>query len=195
MKHTKENIEQILQNGETEQIEFKAFIRDPLILSKVIGAFANRNGGTIIVGIEEPKKVIGCDFNRLEGILERTKSILNPVPKIEINQIEFEGKIIGIIEVEKSNNLIFAGGGVYERQGEMIRAMAPSELKNKIVQFSKPESQDLLAKVISKQTKIIEELRDEIRTSNSLRSKLKDYLIGGVVGAILGLVLTLIFAG
>lgn len=195
MKHTKEHIEKILQNGETEQIEFKAIIRDPLILSKVIGAFANRNGGTIIVGVEEPRKVIGCDFNRLESILERTKSILNPIPKIEISRIEFEGKIIGIIEVEKSDNLTFAAGGVYERQGEMIRAMSPSELKNKIVQFAKPESQDLLAKVISKQTTIIEELRDEIRNSNSLKSKLKDYLIGGVVGAILGLLLTLIFAG
>ena len=163
MKYSKEHIEKILQKGETEQIEFKAIIRDPLILSKVIGAFANRNGGTIIVGVEEPNKVIGCDFNRLESMLERTKTILNPVPKIKISQIEFEGRIIGIIEVEKADNLIFAAGGVYERQGEMIRAMTPSELKNKIVQFAKPENQYLLAKAIGMQTKIIEELRDEIR--------------------------------
>ena len=195
MSYTKEKIEKILQQGETEQVEFKAMIPDPLIFSKVIGAFANSNGGTIIVGVEEPNRVIGCDYNRLQNLLGRTKDLLNPVPRIEISQIEFEGKTLGIIEVEKSANLTFAAGGIYERQGEMIRTMTPLELKNKIVQFAKPENQDFLAKALNKQTEIIEELRDEIRTSNSFKSKLKDYLIGGLIGAILGLLLTLLFAG
>lgn len=195
MQYTKEKIEKILQNGETEEVEFKAIIREPLTLSKVIGAFANKNGGTILVGIEEPNRIIGCDFNRLETLLERTKTLLNPVPEIEINQIQFEGKTIGVIEVAKSDILIFAAGGVFERQGEMIRPMASSELKNKIVQFTKSESQDLLADTLNKQTKIIEELRDEVRNSNSFKSKFKDYLIGGIIGACLGLLLTLLFAG
>ncbi|MEA3500105.1 MAG: ATP-binding protein [Candidatus Marinimicrobia bacterium] len=195
MKYTKEQIEKILQIGETEQIEFKIMISTPLILSKVLGAFANSNGGKIIVGVKESLKIVGCDFNRLEKILQLTKSILNPVPKIEISQIKLDGKIIGIIDVEKSENIISAGGGIYIRQSSIDRPMTSEELKNKIIQFDKPESQNMLAKVISKHTKIIEELRDEISNSNSFKSKLKNYLIGGIIGAILSLLLTQLFAG
>lgn len=195
MNYTKENIEKILYEGENEQVEFKSVIRDPLLLSKVIGAFSNQNGGLIIVGVKEPIEIIGCDFHRLERILERTKAILTPTPELELSKIEIDGKTLGLIKVEKGEGLTFSAGGVYERQCEFIRSMSPEELKNKIVHFSKPSTQDSLAKAIAQQTKIIEELRDDIKESNSFKSKIKNYLIGGIVGAILSLILTLLFAG
>ncbi|MFZ5569563.1 MAG: hypothetical protein ACOZF0_04115 [Thermodesulfobacteriota bacterium] len=63
--------------------------------------------------------------------------------------------------------------------------------------FKLPEKPDTktieaLANSIEKQTTLIEELREEIRVSNSWKSKWKDYLIFGFVGAILGAIATIL---
>ena len=45
-----QNIYSILTNGENETIEFKRTIHNITILGKIISAFANANGGNIIIG-------------------------------------------------------------------------------------------------------------------------------------------------
>jgi len=193
MNYTQSDIEKLIQTGESESVEFKTFLRDPVLLSRLIGSFANRDGGLILVGIREPIEIVGCDFKQLKTVFERAKSMVKPSPDITIGSIQIDNKEIGIIKVEKSNEIVFAAGGVFERIGDSTVAMNSQSIKNKLVQVATPISNESLAKAIEQQTKIIEDLREEIRNSNSLKSKLKDYIIGGVIGALIGLGLTLIF--
>ena len=61
---TAEQLTKKIQQGENETFELKADIRDPLLLSKLIGAFSNNKGGQIVIGVREPMEIVGADTNR-----------------------------------------------------------------------------------------------------------------------------------
>lgn len=52
---------ELILAGESETLELKASVRDPQLLSKLIGSFANAQGGKIVIGVKEPPKVVGVD--------------------------------------------------------------------------------------------------------------------------------------
>jgi predicted HTH transcriptional regulator len=192
MNYTQDEIEQIIEKGETEKVEFKTFLSDPVLLAKYIGSIANREGGIILVGIREPLEIVGCDIKRLQTTLNRAKSLVDPVPKISFESILIDNKEIGIIEIEKSKEIVVAAGGVYTRIGDRTIPMTPESINNKLLQFSTPQSNVTLAKAIERQTKLIEKLREEIANANSLKNKMKDYILGGIIGAIIGVIVTLL---
>ena len=98
-----------------------------------------------------------------------------------------------IINVEKSSEIVFSAGSVYQRIGEQIRPMTAEEISSKLkIISSDSNSLKALANAIEKQSQTIAELREEIRTSNSWKTKLKDQIVGGIIGALLGLGLTLL---
>jgi len=193
INYSQSEIEKIIQTGESEFIEFKSVLRDPVILARQISAFANKQGGLVLVGIREPIEIVGCKINQLEKVLERAKSIVKPLPKIEFASYTIDNKEIGLIKIEKSDEIVFASGGIFERIGDATIAMNSQSIKNKLIQLKSPVTNESIATALEQQTKIIEELREEIKSSNSLKNKIKDYLIGGIIGAIIGLLLTLIF--
>ena len=193
MYYNKSIIEAKLKLGESETLEFQPFIKDPMVLSRLIGSFANREGGMILVGIREPMEIIGCDIKKLKNVFEIAKSMVKPAPVISLEPIQFDEIEIGVIKVEKSNEIVFAGGSVFERVGLNTIAMNSQSIKGKLSQVSTTISSDLLAKSIEQQTKIIEDLRAEIRNSNFFKSNLKVYIMVGAIGALVGLGLTLLF--
>ncbi len=91
--------------------------------------------------------------------------------------------------------MIFSAGSVFQRIGEQIRPMTAEEIKLKLITISSDSNSiETLANSIEKQSQTINELREEIKNSNSWKTKLRDNFLSGLVGAILGLVLTLLIA-
>lgn len=185
-------IEKIGQ-GENEKFELKADIKDPIVLSKLIGSFANNQGGQIVVGVREPFEIVGVDIKKLIDIIERTKTTLKPTPKIQTETLTIDNKNILLINVDKSEDLVFSGGSVYNRVGDFSRPMVSEEIKEKITNFAaENNSLTSIAEAIERQSKTISELIDQIEFSNNWKTKLKGYLIGGAIGAILGGLVTIL---
>jgi len=190
---TKEQLIELIKQGENETVEFKSDLRDPILLSKYIGSFANNRGGQIIVGIKEPLEIIGCDTQKLHKILERTRTILKPTPNITSEIVMVENKEVFIINIEKSDEMVFSAGSVFQRTGEQIQPMSNQDIKLKLTSISSDsKSLETLAIAIERQSKTIDELREEIKNSNSWKTKLRDNFISGLIGAILGVILTLL---
>ena len=116
----------LIREGESERVEFKRSItRD---IHKEICAFANANGGYIIIGIDDEGNVVGCNVKKALDILSNSVQSIIPSPKIKIHKLSLEGKDILIIEVEKSSTLCSVGGVAYIRIGTGIRPLSIQEI-------------------------------------------------------------------
>jgi predicted HTH transcriptional regulator len=190
---TSEQLIEKIQQGENETFELRTDIRDHLLLSKLIGAFSNNKGGQIVFGVREPIEIVGTDTKRLINMVERAKTILKPNPKLTTEIITVNNKELFVIEIEKSNEIVFAGGSVFQRIEKDTRPMPLGEIKFKLKTISSNNnSLSILANSIEKQSLIIDELREEINISNSWRTKLRDNFISGLIGAILGFLASLL---
>jgi predicted HTH transcriptional regulator len=110
-------IHALLAQGENARLEFKGSIREPGELAKLIGAFANADGGTIVIGVRGPAEIIGTDVEKVRQLYERAIDTLEPRPHTSFASINVDGKPIAVIEVEKANGLVLAESGAYARVG------------------------------------------------------------------------------
>ena len=114
-----QNIYSILTNGENETIEFKRTIHNITILGKIISAFANANGGNIIIGYDEQnKKIIGIsetEQQKIKSFIER----LNIQNLCTVYSFAIEDKTLLIIEVQKADDILqLYNGEAYIRMSD-----------------------------------------------------------------------------
>lgn len=189
----KVNILELMSCGESQTLEFLPDKVDPLVLAKVISAFANTDGGVILLGVNDSSTIGGVDPDSAKSLIEKALKMLSSSDGVTFDIQEIRIVLnVAVIEVEKSNQLVFCDSGAYVRTREKIRVMHQEEIRAAIGPSSSLQS---LSAVLEKQTLIIESLEktinnlsSEIAEGNSLKSKIKDHSIGAMVGGIVGIV-------
>lgn len=121
LRLTTEDISRLIGAGENAEVEFKAVLPPARALAQVIAAFANSNGGTIILGIHDGPgnaAVTGLseDF-RANGVTHKALDLLNRQPIVAYDYVTFQGKRLYVIEVEKSASPIPVEGKLFVRRG------------------------------------------------------------------------------
>lgn len=132
---TSENIESILLAGESDTVEFKDSCHmSANYLSQYISAFANTKGGVIIFGYSKRKQIVigtsSKDFNIIESAINKY-DLANLCIIYTILYNDYE---LIIVQVEKSESLIIAGGAAYIRKGERNVGLSSQEVNAKINQ-------------------------------------------------------------
>ena len=189
-----EEVFDLLAAGESQTLEIKGMVRDPLVLARLICAFANADGGKILIGIREHEsEIIGVEESSLKEIYE--SAIQKLTPKVE-TKIEFlYTRIVfkvAIIEVVSSSEIVLADGGAYVRTGSMTQPMAWSQIVSRLPDEPSHKHIESLTHSVESQTKIIESLHTKIDEANSWQAKSKGYLASGAVGFVFSMVLALI---
>lgn len=116
----------LIQSGESEVLEFKETAGKNI--HHEIAAFANSEGGHIIVGVADSGKIIGTDVKKaIEKVTSSIQSIIPP-PEIKTQKISIDEKDLLIISVEKSTSLCSLGGVVYIRAGTGVRPLSLQEI-------------------------------------------------------------------
>ena len=188
-----QDIRELIRQPEGLTLEFKSHTPDSAVISQVLGAFANTDGGTLIVGVREGGEVVGVDVRRLLCVVEQVRGRLIPPQEIRLDAPSINGKQIGIVRIGKSEAApVFAEGGVFVRRGARVRPMTGEDLTRRLQQASEQFTEAALADAIARQTLLIETLRLDLRKANCWQSKMKDYVIGGIIGAILGALASLV---
>ncbi len=108
---------------ENEQIEYKSAWQDSYL--KTICAFANTNGGELLVGIDDIGNVVGLQDGKklLEDIPNKTRNRLGITPKINIDE-----RNVLVIEVEPSDVPVSYDGKFYIRSGSTTQELKGHEL-------------------------------------------------------------------
>lgn len=191
-----EEVFDLLSAGESQTLELKESLRDPLVLARLICAFANADGGKILIGVKESGyEVVGVEESSLTKIYERATQKLTPQvqTKLEFLDARISFKV-AIVEVAPSQEIVLADGGAYVRTGSMTQPMAWSQIMSRLPEAPSPKHMESLTHSIESQTKIIESLHKKIDEANSWQAKWKGYLISGAVGFVFSMVLALIAA-
>jgi hypothetical protein len=123
----KEEILELIQNGESEKMEFKSTFRTNLHTNeidrkieysalKTIVAFMNSKGGTLLIGVSDSGEIIGTEKDKFESkdnyALHFTNIIKTKIgkkffPLVNFKFNEIDGKTVLILECEKSNVPVF----------------------------------------------------------------------------------------
>ncbi|RYE19929.1 MAG: hypothetical protein EOP45_11865 [Sphingobacteriaceae bacterium] len=138
---------------ESELIEFKAYanlqsLNNSKELAEEIVAFANLNGGSIIIGIKDDSDVkygawnsqlVGFELGDVSEIKSRIIGKIQTPIKLEVEYLLFENKNYLIINVAKSREVLVTttSGKVCVRDERSSRPMNPGEIEAKVKAFQR----------------------------------------------------------
>ncbi len=113
-------IEQLLLTGEGETVEFKEKLdTNSRRLAKTATAFANTNGGTIVFGVDDDQRVVGCDIRGMaETITNILRSHCDPPPSFTMKIVKYDNKELLLVQVAQSSAMVH----VVKELGPFIRA-------------------------------------------------------------------------
>jgi len=103
MKLTVNPIFKLISQGEHQQQDFKFCINDSRKIAKSLVAFANTNGGRLLIGVKDNGNVIGIRSEEEYYMAEAAAKIYSK-PKIDFTVQEWnvDGKIVLEIDIEPS---------------------------------------------------------------------------------------------
>ena len=93
------NVKSIIKQGESETVEFKqSFDKEAVI---AIGAFANKSGGTVLIGVDDKGKAKGVDIGKetLQNWVNQIAQATEPKLFPQINEHRIVGKTLVTIQI------------------------------------------------------------------------------------------------
>ena len=99
------DIDNIVQEGEGFEVEFKRKVSSPVKIARALVAFANTKGGRILFGVDDDGSIVGVESEKMEVEMIQTAGSFfcdPPVtPRIEI--VPYKGKDVIVAEIDESN--------------------------------------------------------------------------------------------
>jgi hypothetical protein len=134
-------ISEIIGQPESINLEYKAILPPSRLIAQLICAFANTEGGYIILGITETPKgleIIGLseDFHA-SPITHKAIDLLTPKPTVDYGYVTYDNKKIYAIWIEKSIEVITLEGKKYIRNGAKTIVDGPIEKEIQIKSYKR----------------------------------------------------------
>jgi hypothetical protein len=132
-----DDIRRLINNREDKNVDFKRLVdfttdKSKNKLATDIVSFANAEGGTIIVGIEDQtSEIIGiAEPLNQEQIVQSITDLTDPPVDISIDTIEIEDKLVGLIQIKRGKMVhrLRNGRTVYLRRDGINYQATPEEI-------------------------------------------------------------------
>lgn len=124
------DIQQLILQGEGPQVEFKVRVPSKVReLTEEVCAFANADGGYVLIGIDDKGKTVGANLdNQARSAIQGSISEISPALKVEMYAVTLEGLFVWVIDVPsgKDKPYIF-GGSIYVREGANTQKLKTAE--------------------------------------------------------------------
>lgn len=98
------DLKQLINTGEGTYLEFKRTISSPEKIAREISAFANSNGGTLLVGVNDDKTLAGVESHHEEEFLleQSAQSLCSPAVEYTMEVIPYYQREILMIRVSEA---------------------------------------------------------------------------------------------
>ncbi len=98
------SLKRLIKEGENVQMDFKFCISDSRKIARTLSAFANTQGGRLLIGVRDNGSIAGIRTDEEYYMIETASKIFcKPEIPVEIKQHTLEGKTILEVIVEKGN--------------------------------------------------------------------------------------------
>jgi nucleoside 2-deoxyribosyltransferase len=137
---TPDGLVEIISHGESEKVEFKAYLLNDKAIARDLTAFANTQGGILLVGVEDSGEIVGLPEAEAEATIIRLRKLSSSLCNwtVHIGRVEVHGKQIVYLVIEQTPPhlapAMTANGDVFTRQG------------SKDIQLSAEETLDIVKK-------------------------------------------------
>jgi len=160
-----EKIKELLRHPESSDLEFKESLHSQQDISEVICAFANTEGGIIIIGADKKGNVVGLkkDPDEIQQKLSACSQSVSPAPLMDVGTAIINEKRIVFARIHRadSNNFHMYKNVVYIRRGSTtLKLDGPS-----MVEFLK-----------TRQILCFDELTDRAKLEDIDEKRIKYYL-------------------
>ncbi len=131
MQITKNILEQLIRQGENSQVEFKSATVRPEGVAKEITAFANYQGGTLLIGVENDGKITGISKPNIEEWLANIiRHNIIPALNLQSTLIKIQDKTVFVVTIPKGIDKPYQtiDGKYWIRVGSTSRTATKEEL-------------------------------------------------------------------
>ena len=168
-------LNEIIENGENQKVEFKRKFTKPEKIAKEMIALANTNGGMLIFGIDDDRSVVGVESEKgeIEYIELAAKHFCEPAVNYNSDILHIYKKDVIVVEIPESNNkphsLIENGNGSNIVPRVYIRVMDKSVLASKetikVLKNSHPDSPPMIFNLGDIEKSLLTHLNDNERVT------------------------------
>ena len=125
-----DNIQSLIDNGEGYNVEFKVRVPSKVReLTEEICAFANADGGYVLVGVDDNGQVVDTNLeNDKRSAIQGSISEISPTLHCELYSVNLGDKTVWVIDVPSSKDkpYIFSGS-IYVREGANSQKLRTAE--------------------------------------------------------------------
>ncbi len=93
----------LIEKGESQQLDFKFEIADARKIARTFVAFANRDGGTLLIGINDEGKVTGTGIQEELFMARKAQNFISPPVPFQYKKWHIEGKKVLEISIPESH--------------------------------------------------------------------------------------------
>ena len=144
MFHSQTELIEKIMLGEDATIEFKREMPHRNSLADEIAAFANSQGGVILIGVDDYREIVGLELQELDRVektvVEICEDNIEPTVPIFTEKLRLDDKNILKIEVQRSFFVHKTANGYYTRQGKSKKEMLTEQLARLFQTRSQPHT-------------------------------------------------------
>ena len=128
----KDQLLELIESGETQEVELKQSFHSAQEFSKLMCGFANTYGGMVVVGVGAKKNIVGIkeDSDQLQQKISAAAQAVSPpiIPEIQIYAIEGKKIVVVIIQKAIDNTFHTFQGVVYVKVGSTLKKIEGNQL-------------------------------------------------------------------
>lgn len=169
-----QEVVQLIGQPEGSRLEYKAVLPPSRNIAQLISAFANAEGGYIILGISSSLEISGLseDF-RAKSITSKALDLVSPQPQTHFQYVIYNRKKLYAIKVEKSDAPVAVEDKYYKRVGGSVSLLNPTGIQFENNRYSriKEISQEIekrRKKATNANTKLLDHYQSVLKIINDL---------------------------